>query len=186
MAETSPDLYSDQLADSPKGYRISPVQALFLNEFAKTHSLVKAMKVSGLSSLREVEDWKAADTSQDGYGFRGAMAEAQAILADRIESAAFERAVTGWDEPVFQGGIEVGTKRKYSDSLMQTLLEASLPEKYGSKAAASMTLEIGLKGGDRGPLPSPQALEEVFEVSMEFGQMLARRVGKRVREDAEK
>lgn len=183
MSDQSPALSSGQQADSPRGYRITPAQVLYLNEFAKTHSMVKAMKAAGLSSLREVEDWKTADTSVDGYGFRGALAEAQALLADSIESAAYERAVVGWDEPVFQGGEQVGSKRRYSDSLMQTLLEASLPEKYGSKAAASMTLELGLKGGDRGPLPSPQALEEVFEVSMEFGQMLARRVGKRVREE---
>lgn len=49
---------------------------------------------------------------------------------DRLEDAAYERGVEGWEEPVYQQGQLVGSKRVYSDSLLQMLLKGSRPQKY--------------------------------------------------------
>jgi len=49
----------------------------------------------------------------------------------RLEDEATRRAVEGWDEPVYQGGQRVGTKRKFSDRLLIARLEAEMPGKYG-------------------------------------------------------
>jgi hypothetical protein len=50
--------------------------------------------------------------------------------ADHLEAEAWKRAVNGVKEPVYQGGILVGHKQVYSDSLMALLLKAHKPEKY--------------------------------------------------------
>ncbi|WP_288410731.1 hypothetical protein [uncultured Sphingomonas sp.] len=43
-------------------------------------------------------------------------------VAPTIEQAAFERAVNGWEEPVWHGGKLVGYRRRFSDGLLRLLL----------------------------------------------------------------
>ena len=143
-------------------------QQAFLDEFTRTHSRMQALSAAGVPSLRIVEQWM-----QDPE-FRERYVEAQALLADQMEAAAFQRGVLGLDRPVYQGGGLVGYVREYSDTMLQTLLKAKLPEQYGT---ARHTLDVGVFGGDQGPLPNPLTLEAVHDVGREFGQMLARRVG---------
>jgi hypothetical protein len=56
--------------------------------------------------------------------------------ADRLEAEALRRAVDGVDEPVFGSGgtgvgtIEVGTIRRYSDTLLIFLLKGVRPDKF--------------------------------------------------------
>lgn len=50
--------------------------------------------------------------------------------AQRVERAAFKRAVIGTKRPVFQGGVEVGHVREFSDKLAQMFLEADQPERF--------------------------------------------------------
>jgi hypothetical protein len=40
------------------------------------------------------------------------------------------RALVGWKEPVYQGGKEVGTIRKFSDNLLIFLLKGKRPEVF--------------------------------------------------------
>ncbi|MES2753874.1 MAG: hypothetical protein V4659_04340, partial [Pseudomonadota bacterium] len=47
-----------------------------------------------------------------------ALATAQPLL----EQVVWERAVEGWDEPFFAGGKQVGTRRKFSESLLRQLV----------------------------------------------------------------
>ncbi len=54
--------------------------------------------------------------------FARAWDRALAKVAPTIEQAAFERAVLGWDEPVWHAGTIVGHRRRYSDSLLRLLL----------------------------------------------------------------
>lgn len=49
---------------------------------------------------------------------------------DRLEDEALRRALEGTDEPVYQGGVNVGSIRKYSDTLTIFLLKARRPEKF--------------------------------------------------------
>lgn len=61
---------------------------------------------------------------------------AQEEAADLLEQEARRRAHDGWDEPVFGsmgqglGSGEIGTVRKYSDTLLIFLLKGARPEKY--------------------------------------------------------
>ena len=56
--------------------------------------------------------------------------DAAKIGAARLEDEARLRAVEGWQEPVWHKGVQCGTVRKFSDTLLICLLKAHHPEKY--------------------------------------------------------
>ena len=56
--------------------------------------------------------------------------EAAKIGAARLEDEARLRAVEGWQEPVWYQGVQCGTVRKFSDTLLICLLKAHHPDKY--------------------------------------------------------
>lgn len=62
------------------------------------------------------------------------------------ERAADQRAIEGWDEPVFYEGQLCGYKRRYSDGLLIARLKALAPEKYAerSKHEHSGQVDTGL------------------------------------------
>lgn len=101
----------------------------FLAELRKRGNVSDAARVARVGRST-VYQWRGAEPD-----FAAAWDEAVEYAVDRMESEAYRRAVEGVDEPVFgrvgkdQDG-EVGVIRKYSDSLMQTLLKAHRPEKY--------------------------------------------------------
>lgn len=53
------------------------------------------------------------------------------------EAEARRRAVEGWDEAVFQRGVQVGDVRKYSDTLLIFTLKALKPEKYRDRVVVT-------------------------------------------------
>lgn len=55
------------------------------------------------------------------------LAEAYRVGTESLVSEARRRGVEGVDEPVFQGGVEVGKKRVYSDTLLLALLRKRDP-----------------------------------------------------------
>lgn len=93
---------------------------LFLRVLSETGSVRDACARARISSTaayqlrgkcaRFMADWDAALDTQ----------------AVTLEQAAFERAVHGWDEPIVQGGQVVAHRRRYSDSLMRTLLRGGM------------------------------------------------------------
>ena len=68
--------------------------------------------------------------------FAQAWDDAMDMAADELEIEARRRAVTGVEEPVFgslggnTGSGEIGTIRKYSDTLLIFLLKGARPSKY--------------------------------------------------------
>ena len=64
-----------------------------------------------------------------------AQAGFEALQAYRATIAAeiHRRGVEGVDEPVYQGGECVGTKRKYSDALLLAHAKRHMPNEYGDK-----------------------------------------------------
>ncbi len=53
---------------------------------------------------------------------------------DTLESCAYVRATKGWLEPVFQGGEQVGTKRKFSDRMAEFMLRSRNPGVFNKAA----------------------------------------------------
>ena len=71
---------------------------------------------------------------------------------DMLEEEARRRAVDGVVEPVFFNGEQVGSVRKYSDTLLVTLLKACKPKKFNpgvqvkfgeNTEKVSMTFQLG-------------------------------------------
>jgi len=65
--------------------------------------------------------------------FAEAALEALQSYRATIAAEIHRRAIEGVDEPVFQGGVCVGYKRKYSDALLLAHAKRHMPEEYGDK-----------------------------------------------------
>lgn len=76
--------------------------------------------------------------------FAQAWDEAVEAGIDDLEQEARRRAYEGTDEPVFYQGVEVGTVRRYSDTLTIVLLKAHRPEKYRERydVKGSLNLDV--------------------------------------------
>lgn len=109
--------------------RARPWQKGFLTILAESGIVTTACEAAGVDRST-VYLRRDADPA-----FAAAWEQALEDAADRLEAEARRRAYEGWDEPVFgrvgkdQDG-QIGLVRKYSDSLMQTLLKGAKPEKY--------------------------------------------------------
>ena len=89
----------------------------FLQYYALTGQLVKSSREIGISPTT-VRTLRKNDPA-----FDEAMQEAADEFRESIEREVLRRAVFGVDEPVFQGGEEVGTKRVYSDALLMMAMK---------------------------------------------------------------
>jgi hypothetical protein len=96
----------------------------FLRQFASTGNLLQAALAAKVGR-RTVYEWLEADPS-----FVALKADAHEDALDRLEGEAYRRAHDGWLEPVYQGGIKVGSIRKKSEALLMFLLKGKKPEVY--------------------------------------------------------
>lgn len=114
----------------------------FINVLAASGSVPLAMRETGISRVafnRRRERYPEFTVEADD-----AMAHFREAV---IEKAALTRAVDGWLEPVFYKGEAIGHVRKYSDTLLNKLLEGNMPEKYRSKTENSAPGSITITGG---------------------------------------
>lgn len=65
--------------------------------------------------------------------FEEARKKCQTQASHAAFRAAYERAIEGWEEPVYQSGELVGYKRKYSDRLLELLLRKLDRETFGDE-----------------------------------------------------
>ena len=86
-----------------------------------------------------VYEGRAADVD-----FAARWDEAKRIGAEALEDEAMRRASRGVDEPVFHQGAQVGTVRKYSDTLAIFLLKGAMPEKYRDNAKLELAGRVEL------------------------------------------
>lgn len=113
-------------------------QARFLRDFAVAGNVSRAARTVKVGR-RTVYDWLGNEA------FKRLYAEAYDDALDALEEEARRRAVDGVLEPVFQGGVKVGTIPKYSDTLLKLLLEGKRPETFRTRHEL-----FGPKGG---PIP---------------------------------
>jgi len=76
----------------------------------------------------------------DDPKFADAWDEANENAIERMEREADRRAVEGYDKPVFHMGVEVGTERKFSDTLLIFRLKAKRPDVYRERAEVAVTV----------------------------------------------
>ncbi|GAA4766411.1 hypothetical protein GCM10023219_09630 [Stakelama sediminis] len=113
-------------------------QKLFLRALSETGCVRDACKRARISSTSAYRIRKSSPA------FARAWTRALAKAQPTIEQAAYDRAVTGWDEPIVSGGKVVAQRRRYSDSLLRLLL---LREEAGDAGA----------GADAAPAPAGEA-----------------------------
>jgi len=101
----------------------------FIKTLARTGCWADAARVAGISK-ETARRWRGKDAR-----FASLCAAAIDKAAGHIETLAWERGVTGIEEPVIHHGKQVGTRIKRSDAIFRMLLMASNREKYGRMGA---------------------------------------------------
>jgi hypothetical protein len=71
--------------------------------------------------------------AQKDEEFAQAGFEALQAYRGTIAAEIHRRAIEGVEEDIFQGGIHVGSKRKYSDALLLAHAKRHMPNEYGDK-----------------------------------------------------
>jgi len=113
-------------------------QRAFLTAFSETPSIPEAAVKSGVTSY-QVARWRKHDAE-----FEKHFQDAKKLGIEYAEHVAWKRSLDGVDEPVYQGGQLVGTKRAYSNALLMFMLKGAAPEKYRDRVEHS--------GPDGGPI----------------------------------
>ncbi len=116
-----------------RGRKISGAAArkakrLFLESLAST-GVVREAAAEAKISRDLAYRWRSTDKK-----FSTLWDRAIEDAADRLEREALRRAVEGVERPVFQGGVEVGKSRTYSDPLLMFLLRGMRPEKFRDRS----------------------------------------------------
>jgi len=99
-------------------------QSAFLKAYAKCGVITRAA-VMAKTQRRAHYTWMEEDPDYPEL-FR----EAHEQAVDVLETEAVRRAVDGYEKPVWHDGVQVGTERKYSDTLLIFLMKGNKPEKY--------------------------------------------------------
>ena len=103
----------------------------FLKALGKSGCVSDAARVAGISR-NTANRWRRKEAD-----FGRQCEAAIDMAASELEPIAWERAVTGIEEPVWYYGKQVGTRLKRSDSLLRLLLIASNKKKYGRMGAVA-------------------------------------------------
>ena len=99
-------------------------QSAFLAAYSAIGVITAAARQAGIERERHYV-WLA---EYPDYPARFAAAHEQAC--DRLETAMVQRAVQGWEEPVYQGGALVGHVRKFSDRMLELALKSRRPNSF--------------------------------------------------------
>ena len=119
--------------------RMRASQGAFLAAYASTARIDKAAEAAGISR-RTHYDWLKNDAE-----YPAMFAETEMLAAQQLLDEATRRAFEGVEEPVTVAGEKV-LVRRYSDRLMERLLEARFPVLFRSNLAHRL---IDEKGKDR-------------------------------------
>ena len=92
-------------------------QRAFLRGLSETGTVAGAARAAGVS------DTAAYNLRACNADFATAWDRALRVSAPALEQVAYERAVEGWEEPVFSGGKQVGTRWRHSPQLLKQLID---------------------------------------------------------------
>lgn len=108
-------------------------RAAFLQHLRETANVTASANAIGISR-RRMYDLRDADPEL--------AAEWDAAVEEAVDALELEmrrRALEGTDEPVFYQGEEVGTVRKYSDTLAIFLAKAHRPDKFRERFSGELS-----------------------------------------------
>jgi hypothetical protein len=195
LADTTEDGAPPSEGYDPADYRWVPIrrrprydgwteekQRRFIETLADTGMVSAAAKAVGMSR----ETAYRLRRSAHGAAFARAWDAARGHAGGLVEDIAFERAIEGVEQNVYdENGEVVCTKRVYNDRLLMWLLSRLKPERYGGSAAEreqagqpaepasppEITVEASLRDMEP-PLPAPpeqllgpEGLEDELEIA---------------------
>ena len=118
--------------------RTEETRARFFRVFVETGGCMSATCRALKMSRFAVWKWRKEDPA-----FDAAVTAARRMANEALEDMAIRRAMQGWIEPVYQKGERVGEIRKFDNRLLERVLEANMPEKYGR----ALQVSVGHGGG---------------------------------------
>jgi hypothetical protein len=130
---------------------LHPKKRAFLVAFAGCGQVTESCKQADIDRMT---DW---NWRQDDPDYCVARAKAWAMACEALEAEAYRRGHGGVDEPVFHGGSQVGTIRKYSDTLLMFLMKGANPNTYRD------TWRGELSGPGGGPIRTAVDLSKLTE-----------------------
>ena len=132
-------------------------QRRFIEVLADTGQVGLAAKAVGMTR----ETAYRLRRSEHGAAFARAWDAARHHAGSLLEDMAFERAIEGLEQNVYDGNGEVVcTRRIYNDRLLRFLLTHLKPERYGSGAARPAAVPGDGDAAGAGPaLPAPGTVE---------------------------
>lgn len=101
------------------------LKAEFLTRFRVHGNISAACREIGMTNRTEVYRWQEHDDE-----FAAEFQQAEIEATETMEREAYRRAVEGTEEPIYHQGDQVGSVRKYSDTLLIFMLKARNPSKY--------------------------------------------------------
>jgi len=128
-------------------------QAAFLAAYSKMANISYAAKAANIERTTHYL-WMRQDKDYVKK-FERAFEDA----CDLLEAEATRRATEGVEEPVFYQGVQCGTIRRYSDTLLIFMLKAARPDKFKDRKE--------LSGKDGGPIQLKVTYEEESDRSVE-------------------
>lgn len=108
----------------PAQFRTEKWKQIFIDELARSGNVLLSSRKAGVGRTSVYQ------TRKDDPAFADQWDDAIDEAVDLLEAVARGRAVNGTDKPVYQGGVQVGTIREYSDTLLIFLLKAHRPERF--------------------------------------------------------
>lgn len=146
LAEPTSQVPGYQRLDHPeKRGRRDPASGLLLSQLAFVTAFrlipnesLAARKAS--LSISTIHYWRQNDDR-----FKQAHAEAYEAARGALFTSMWISAVEGDVEAVYQGGIRVGYRRKFSDRMRELLAKATMPETFDRKSLQGPGVNITLK-----------------------------------------
>lgn len=119
-----------------------------LMQYGVKYKCAKAIGISPMTitnHLRQDEDFKEA------------CEYAMQVFRDSIEETIIDRAIHGWDEPVYSQrlGVQIGTIRRFDNRLLELLAKRHIPE-YREK----QQVDVNVSGGVLVVPSAPQSVDE--------------------------
>lgn len=114
-------------------------RAKFLRALTRTGNVTHSARHAGIST-RNIYAYAKKNTR-----FANKMAEAKELYAASLEAEALRRGRDGYAKEVYQNGELVGFETRYSDRLLETMMRAADPDKYGKQT-------VTLEGNENNPV----------------------------------
>lgn len=130
----------------------------FLSIMRLTGQLQRSAQESGISSATVRHHLRTDPDFKDAYD------EAYEDFKESLETEAMRRAIMGWEEPVFQQGVQAGTVRKYDSRLLELLLKRHIPQ-FKEKYEATLNVSGGILAVPMPMSPEEWAKANLVEVS---------------------